>query len=172
MVINLVPLVGLGAELQMVAREIRNEENNRRWMFSDHIIEEEEHRAWIEHLKQDDKRIVFGILEAESRLLGIVGLTSINRVHRNAEWTFYLTETALGLRLGPAVEYRFVDFVFERLGLEKLNCEVIEGNDPVVDLHKRFLFQEEGFKRSNIFKNGQRKGVHFLGLTKEEGLAG
>ncbi len=56
--------------------------------------------------------------------------------------------------------------------MEKLNCEVIEGNDPVVKLHKRFLFQDEGFRRSNILKEGKRIGVHLLGLTKEDWMAG
>lgn len=56
--------------------------------------------------------------------------------------------------------------------MDKLNCEVIEGNDAVVKLHKKFLFQEEGFRRSNILKNSARIGVHFLGLTKEDWQAG
>jgi len=74
--------------------------------------------------------------------------------------------------LGSALEYSFIDFIFNTLGMEKLNCEVIEGNDAVVKLHKKFLFQEEGFRRSSILKNGVRMGIHFLGLTKEDWLAG
>ena len=52
--------------------------------------------------------------------------------------------------------------------VQKLNCEVIEGNNPVVKLHKKFLFKDEGFRRSNIIKGEKRIGVHFLGLTKED----
>ena len=54
------------------------------------------------------------------------------------------------------------------MGLEKLNCEVIETNKAVVSLHKKFGFIEEGFRRENIIKNGMRIGVSLLGLTKSK----
>ena len=53
-----------------------------------------------------------------------------------------------------------------------MNCEVIEGNNTVVKLHKKFFFEEEGFRRSNIIKEGHRRGIHFLGLTKENWNSG
>ena len=53
-----------------------------------------------------------------------------------------------------------------------MNCEVLETNPNVIKLHKKFLFQEEGFRRSNINRNDVRIGVHFLGLTKDEWLEG
>ena len=37
----------------------------------------------------------------------------------------------------------------------------------MIRLHKKFFFEEEGFRQSNIDKNGTRIGVHFLGLTRE-----
>ena len=58
--------------------------------------------------------------------------------------------------------------MFYELGLEKLNCEIIETNDAVVKLHKKFSFKEEGYRRENIIKNQMRIGVYFLGLTKSD----
>ena len=52
--------------------------------------------------------------------------------------------------------------------MEKLNCEVIETNEAVVKLHKKFGFVEEGFRRENIIKNESRLGVFCLGLTKSD----
>ena len=69
---------------------------------------------------------------------------------------------------GDTKRFKLINFVFDQLGLEKLNCEVIETNDSVVKLHKKFGFQEEGFRRENIVKNEQRIGVYFLGLTKSD----
>jgi len=70
------------------------------------------------------------------------------------------------------LEYAIINYVFDSMGLDKLNCEVLEGNDAVVKMHTKFLFREEGFRRSNIIKNGVRIGVHFLGLTREDWVAG
>jgi len=170
-VINLVLLTSLDTESQMKVREIRNEVNVRKWMYTDHVIGANEHLGWISRLKQDDRQIVFVVLDDHRTPLGIVSVNAIDRLHKKTDWAFYLTEAARG-GLGSALEYSIIDFVFNALGMEKLNCEVIEGNDAVVKLHKKFLFEEEGFRRSNILKNGVRRGVHFLGLTKEEWLAG
>ena len=41
----------------------------------------------------------------------------------------------------------------------------------VVNLHKKFGFVEEGFRRQNIEKNGERLGVVMLGLTKSDWLS-
>ena len=127
--------------------------------------------GWINRLKKDDRQIVFVVLGDEQTPLGVVSVNEIDRLHNKADWAFYLTESARG-GLGSALELSVIDFVFGALGLEKLNCEVIEGNDAIVKMHEKFLFQEEGFRRSNILKDGKRMGVHFLGLTKDDWIAG
>lgn len=170
-IIRLVLLTSLDTETQLKVREIRNEENVRKWMYTDHVISIDEHLEWIKRLKQDDRQIVFAVLGEEGIPLGVVSVNAIDRLHQKADWAYYLTETARG-GLGSSLEYCFINFIFDTLGMKKLNCEVIEGNDAVVNLHKKFKFQEEGFRRSNLFKNGVRLGVHFLGLTHADWLAG
>lgn len=169
--ITLVPLTSLDTNSQMKVREIRNEDDVRKWMYTDHVIGVNEHLGWIHRLKHDDRQIVFVVLDHQRRPLGVVSLNAIDRLHKKADWAYFLTDSARG-GLGSALEYAFLDFVFDVLEIEKLNCEVIEGNDAVVKLHQKFFFREEGFRRSNILKNGVRIGVHFLGLTKEDWLAG
>lgn len=168
--IDLFPLNSLEPELQMKVREIRNEANVRKWMYNDYAIDVNEHRAWISRLKSDNKQIVFVVLK-QGDPLGVVSVNGIDYLHKKTDWAFYLTETARG-GLGSTLEYEFINFIFKTLGMEKLNCEVIEGNDAVLKLHKKFLFKEEGFRRHNIIKNNTRMGVHFLGLTKEDWLLG
>ncbi len=169
--IKLVQIIETSTELQLKVRDIRNEEGVRKWMYTDHNIELNEHFGWINHLKTDKKQIVFVILDEESEPLGVVSVNAIDQLHKKADWAYYLTKNARG-GLGSAIEYAFIDFVFNRLNLQKLNCEVIDGNGSVVKLHKKFLFEDEGFRGSNIIKQGKRIGVHFLGLTKENWISG
>ena len=72
---------------------------------------------------------------------------------------------------GTAIKYRMIEYAFNSLKLEKLNCEVLEPMTYVVNLHKKFGFVEEGFRRQNIEKNGKRLGVVMLGLTKSDWLS-
>jgi UDP-4-amino-4,6-dideoxy-N-acetyl-beta-L-altrosamine N-acetyltransferase len=136
-------------------------------MYTDHIVSESEHINWIKRLSEHDTTLVFAILGASDAPLGAVSANALDRLHHKSDWAYYLTENARG-GIGAAVEASFIDFAFDSLGIEKLNCEVIEGNDSVIKLHKHFLFSDEGFRRSNVIKNDARMGVHLLGLTKAE----
>ncbi|MDR1452035.1 MAG: GNAT family N-acetyltransferase [Helicobacteraceae bacterium] len=61
-----------------------------------------------------------------------------------------------------------LNYCFDNLKLEKLNCEVIEGNLSTLKLHGKFMFRQEGFIRENVVKEGRRIGVHLLGVTRGE----
>jgi UDP-4-amino-4,6-dideoxy-N-acetyl-beta-L-altrosamine N-acetyltransferase len=140
-------------------------------MYSDHIISREEHASWMVGLAGDPWRRVFVVLTQDGETMGLVSVTAIDPIHKRADWAFYLAPEARG-GLGAALEYHLLEYVFGELGLEKLNCEVLETNPAVVRMHGKFLFQEEGFRRSNVSKDGVRIGVHFLGLTREDWMAG
>jgi UDP-4-amino-4,6-dideoxy-N-acetyl-beta-L-altrosamine N-acetyltransferase len=167
--LELIPIVELDGEAQLAIRNIRNEDGIRAVMYTDHVIGVDEHLQWIAALRQDKRQIVFGIIDPELGPLGVASVNAIDVRHRKSDWAFYLTQTERG-GLGSAIELTMIDFVFDRLGLEKLNCEVIEGNYAVVRLHKKFFFEEEGFRKSNLIKDGRRIGVHFLGLEKASWL--
>lgn len=100
--IELVLLTSLDTESQLKVREIRNEENVRKWMYTDHVIDANEHLGWINRLKQDDRQIVFVVL-SEEQPLGVVSVNAIDRLHKKADWAYYLTETARG-GLGSALD--------------------------------------------------------------------
>jgi len=165
--ITLILLSALPREQQLLIRDIRNEESVRSVMYSDHLIGEEEHLKWIEHLKTDEYHIVFAIMESPYQPLGMVSVNNIDQFHLKCDWAYYLSPSERG-GLGAAIEFYIIDYIFTQLHIEKLNCEVIESNSTVIKLHKKFAFQEEGFRKSNIIKSGHRIGVYFLGLTKED----
>ena len=132
-------------KLHLKILEIRNEDGIRSVMYTDHVIGADEHLAWIERLRTDAKQIVFAVTERGRGPLGVVSVNALDRRHKKADWAYYLSQNERG-GLGAAIEHVFLAFLFETLGIEKLNCEVIEGNDAVVKLHKKFFFQEEGFR--------------------------
>lgn len=147
-------------------RDVRNQDSIRKAMYTEHVISLEEHLRWVENVKTDGRQIVCAVL-IDDVVSGVVSVTALDRLHKKSDWAFYLDENTRG-GLGAALEYAWLNFVFGELGLEKLNCEVIETNMPVVKLHKRFGFTEEGLRRENVIKDGQRVGVYFLGLTKSD----
>lgn len=157
-------LIELPIEKQLQILEIRNQESVRKWMYTDHIIQVDEHLAWIGRLKSDNSQMVFAILDCEGAPIGLASISKINTLHKTADWAFYLSEDCAGKGIGSTIEFAIIEFAFGHLQLEKLNCEVIDGNAGVLHLHRKFLFDDEGFRNANIIKNGVRVGVHFMGL--------
>ena len=135
-------------------------------MYTDHIISEKEHQTWLENIQGDNSNIFFLIL-MNNLILGCVSANKINWIHKTSGWAFYLDENYRG-GLGAAVEYHFINFVFNKLKLKKLNSEVIETNDTLINMHKNFGFIEEGIIKYNIYKNKRRLNVFLLGMTDKE----
>lgn len=154
-------------EQQLEILTIRNHDAVRKSMYTEHEIGVNEHLSWINRLKGDPKSQVFVVLKEGVTPVGTVSVNQIDRLHKKADWAFYLHPSEQG-GLGSVLEFAVLDYVFDRLDLQKLNCEVLETNPVVVSLHKKFGFVEEGFRRSNIEKASGRIGVHLLGITRDE----
>jgi len=155
-------------EQKKAVRDVRNQLSVRKSMYTEHEISLDEHLNWVKRLEADTRQIVFVVL-VDNLVSGVVSVNAIDRLQKKSDWAFYLDENVRG-GLGAALEYTLINFVFGKSRIEKLNCEVIETNDAVVKLHKKFGFIEEGFRRENIEKDGKRIGVFFLGLTKKDWL--
>lgn len=165
--LRLEPIGNLSRYDQLEILRIRNQTGVRNNMYTNHIIGEAEHLAWIERLEFVIHTRFFAVF-TENTIIGGVSLNSISAENRRADWAFYLDETTRGKGLGSALEFKFLDYAFSDCGFQKLNCEVLEFNKPVFALHKRFGFVEEGFRRNHILRDGEAWGAHFLGITKDE----
>ncbi|MDH0748715.1 UDP-4-amino-4,6-dideoxy-N-acetyl-beta-L-altrosamine N-acetyltransferase [Pseudomonas sp. GD03842] len=164
------PLTDTPPSIQSAVRTLRNQEAVRRFMYTAHEISPTEHQQWLESLKDNPRQAVFVAIH-EGVLAGVVSLNAINTTHKTADWAFYLDAQLRGKGLGSLVEFWLLDHAFNDVGLEKLNCEVLEMNTAVIKMHQKFGFQLEGVRRNNIIKEGHRVNVVLLGITKAEWLA-
>jgi UDP-4-amino-4,6-dideoxy-N-acetyl-beta-L-altrosamine N-acetyltransferase len=165
--IELLPILEATQTIQDSIRKIRNMENIRKFMYTDHIISEEEHNQWLENMENNNHQLVYVILY-DKKPIGAVNIYNINRVHKTTDWGFYITEELRGKGIGTIVEYMILEKIFNELNIEKLNCEVLETNPIAIKLHKKFGFIEEGIRKKNVIKQNLRIDVHLFGLLKDE----
>lgn len=164
------PLLEQPPETLERIRELRNAEGVRKYMYSDHLISKEEHARWIASLTGNES-ICAMVIIVNGKVEGLVSVSAIKRVHKSADWAFYLSEDMQGKGVGGVVEFKLLDYVFNDLGLEKLNCEVLETNPKVIEMHQKFGFKLEGIRRANVVKDGKRIDVAYLGILRDEWLA-
>lgn len=148
-------------------RELRNEPGVRNNMYTDHVISEAEHSAWLATVMTDKRQRVF-VVTYRSQAAGAAYLYNIDARNLRCGWGFYVGEAFQGKGLGPVIEYSMIEKVFGEMGMRKLNCEVLATNQAVIKLHKKFGFVEEGIRRQDVVKDGRRIDVCLLGLLSEE----
>lgn len=167
--ITLVSIVDLDVETQLMVRDIRNQDHVRRWMYTDHMISLNEHLAWIKKLKNDNRQIVFVVLDESQKPVGVVSLTPIDWLHKKTDGGFYFSKNA-PKGLAFAIYFFMLSFVFDTLNLEKLNSEIMTKNTSAIKLARKFMFDQEGLRRSNVLKNEQRFDIALFGMTRTNWL--
>jgi UDP-4-amino-4,6-dideoxy-N-acetyl-beta-L-altrosamine N-acetyltransferase len=146
----------------------RNLPEVRAYMYSDHVIGEEEHRAWFARAMEDEARR-YWIIMLDGEDVGLANVYDIDRRHSRAVWAFYLASANVrGRGVGSVVEYRVLAHVFDEMGLNRLLCEVLASNPAVVGMHERFGFTQEGVLREHICKEDGPVDVVVLGMLRAE----
>jgi len=135
-------------------------------MYTRHEISEEEHLAWWSRTCQRTDQLYF-MYEHGNTPLGIVGITAIDMINSNCSWAFYASPDA-PKGTGSRMEYLAIEHVFSVLKLHKLYCEVLAFNIPVIKLHLKFGFEQEGVLRQHHLVEGEYVDIHRLGLLQAE----
>lgn len=158
-------LLGRGAPLRLrplgradleAVRQWRNAPSVRRFMFTRHEIQPDEHQRWFERLQGDPTACWMVAEEADGRPMGVTGFSRIGE--GTADWGFYARPGAppgTGTRLGQAS----LAWAFGPLGLRQLRGEVLADNVASLRLFRRLGFVERGVLRE-VRIGGAAVGVH------------
>jgi UDP-4-amino-4,6-dideoxy-N-acetyl-beta-L-altrosamine N-acetyltransferase len=142
------------------------------YMYSDPQLTLVDQTRWLERINSTGKDSAWIIeLDQPRTPVGLLSLSEMDTVHQRCAWAYYIADPAArGKGLAKPLECNVYDYVFERLGFNRLWCEVFSSNDRVVALHERFGSKVEGMLRQHIFKNGQFHDVVRMAVLKDEWL--
>ncbi|MDB9972523.1 UDP-4-amino-4,6-dideoxy-N-acetyl-beta-L-altrosamine N-acetyltransferase [Oceanospirillaceae bacterium] len=146
--------------------EWRNRIDVRKNMYTSHEITKEEHLSWFERIDIDTTKSYF-IFELDNKPCGVIGFVDINLISKSSSWAFYSGDTA-SRGVGSLMEITALDYAFKEMELEKLYCEVLEFNDPVIKFHKKHGFKQEGIFKKHHFFEGKFWDVHRLAIFKND----
>jgi len=146
----------------------RNDENVRKWMFDDKIIEEAGHLKFIENLKNDSKNHYWRLSGSNGEKYGVISINKLDLNNLNSYLGIYknpdLDKKGTGIILMKALFYA----AFEMIGLHTLKLEVAADNERAIKLYIKTGFTEEGRLREFLNKNGRRLDVIVMGITSKE----
>lgn len=133
--------------------DVRNQSDIRSSMVTGHIISEAEHRTYLAALEGCTRRRVFLVIDDGGNVAGSVGLSAIDREARTCQWAFFIDSKLRG-GVGSALEAFMLDYVLLDMGMERLDCEVLESNPRVLAMHERFGFIRDADRDRMVQKDG------------------
>ncbi|OOE99239.1 UDP-4-amino-4,6-dideoxy-N-acetyl-beta-L-altrosamine N-acetyltransferase [Salinivibrio sp. IB643] len=146
----------------------RNRPAVRQFMYTQHEISHDEHKAWFSHMLASTHRyfyIVYKRVDGQpDKPLGVVNLDLDSNNSKSATWAFYAAPDA-PRGSGALMEFGALSLAFETLGVTQLNCEVLSHNQGVVRLHQRFGFRETPQSRQRTFSLPEGKTVEIVCLS-------
>lgn len=149
-------------------RNWRNSKEVSQYMYTSEEITTEQQKNWFLKIQSDTSQ-KYWIIEYNGEKLGLVSLYNIKHNFKHCSWAFYLGNTQVrGAGIGSKVEYTILEYVFETMHLNKLMCEVFSFNEKVIQMHKKFGFQQEGYFKEHILKDGVYHDVVALAILKSE----
>ena len=152
----------------------RNHIDVRRWCRQTGLINDEQHYEWYCWQAKDPNTRMYAIWAKEKvdgkitdKPVGVCGLTSIDWVHRRAEFSCY---TFSDQRLKGYAK-KALTLLFEH-GFNDLNLNIIWGEtfdgNPALGLFLQLGMVEEGTRREFYFKEGKYLDAHLISIKRDE----
>lgn len=148
--------------------QIRNETNIRKNMLTHGVITTKAHKEWHMSFKKSKKDFFYAIFFLDKLIGGLTAdVTDIK--NKNINWGFYLSSKIKINGLGASLEFKAINFFFEKFKIDKLKCFVYKSNSSVIKFHKKFGFIEDSGNIELIINkcNKSHKNLTYLFLLKE-----
>lgn len=144
--------------------KLRNSSRVRENMYNNQIINKKNHFKWVKNLITSKEKEIY-IINYYNQYFGTAIITNYSSRNKRCDWAFYVKKNNI-LSFGFLVEFKFLNYLFEKKKINKLNCEVLEFNNSVLKLHKKFGFIQEGIKTQHIYRNKKYINTVLLGLDR------
>lgn len=129
----------------------------------------EQQNAWFEKNMSDQKNFRFIIETPNEGAVGIVTLTDIDWKNRTAYHGIKISNKLVREKgVGTDAVMALERFVFDELGLHRLDGSRIEDNIGSEKLYKKCGWKDEGIQRECIYKNGKWKNLILMGLLESD----
>ncbi len=114
------------------------------------------HQKWMKSVINNPEAFYWMICDISGDPKGLIWLESVNKIHKNAEFGFYIGKDPFeNVGFSAESEFLLLTFAFKVLNLRKVFCESISNNKKVIGQHKRFNFKKDGCLRDHFFKDGK-----------------
>lgn len=125
-------------------------------------------KEWFKKYKKEQTKKFFTICKG-SKPIGIVGLTKISKMNRNAEAFIMIGEDdARGKGYGILAMKQMIRFGFSKLGLHRIFLHTYADNKAAIGCYKAAGFKIEGTLREHIKSRKKYRNVVVMGILNKK----
>jgi UDP-4-amino-4,6-dideoxy-N-acetyl-beta-L-altrosamine N-acetyltransferase len=148
----------------------RNSDRVRSYMYTDHFITLEEHRAWFARTRAAEFPTTL-IFEFRGMPTGLKSFSQIDTYNNRCYWGFYLGESELPRGCGTAMGFLALEYIFELHNFRKVCAEAFAFNEGSIKYHTRLGFTEEGRFIKHVIKNDHYEDIISFAVFRDSWLA-
>lgn len=155
-------------------RDWRNDPKVRHWCREYSELNMENQKKWFDKINSDPSIRMFAICVLssdqcvfEKDFIGVCGLTSIDPIAGDAEFSLYIAPEYQNHGYGRDSLKTLLKWGFSSANRQIIWGETFEGN-PAIVLFLSLGFKIEGLLRRRYFKNGKYIDCYSLSITREE----
>jgi len=117
--------------------------------------------------QHDQRALSLGIF-CDRQIIGGIGLHHWDHYLRKAEIGYWITKDFEGKGIITNCASRFIDFAFQKIGLNKIELRFMPHNQRSAAVAERLGAKVEGIIRQSHLFNGKLEDIVVTGILKEE----
>lgn len=138
-----------------------------KYMYTDPQLTMEEQKKWYETSQNENCK--YWVICCDGHDIGLFCFYKIDYVNLRGDWGWYIAEPDFkGKGIGELLLYNIYDYGFNKLGLNKLCCEVLENNTKAISLYKKSGAEIEGIRRDHIIKGNEKLTIIEMAILKSK----
>lgn len=115
---------------------------------------------------QNERRFIVSLGGEEN--IGLVELTDIHQIHRNAEFHIIIAPEYQGHHFATEAARLAIEYSFSVLNLYKLYLVVDKENEKAVHIYQKLGYEPEGVLRQEYYVNGQYRDVIRMAIFRDD----
>ncbi len=119
------------------------------------------------HQLNTQEALALGIFY-DNRLVGGVGMHNWDQATKRAQVGYWISRDQEGKGIINKSLAKFISFLFEKTGLNKIEIHFIPSNNRSAKVASRLGFKVEGIIRQSVTRNGMPEDIVIAGLLKSE----
>ena len=128
--------------------------------------------AWFDsYMSHRSNTVRCAITDEKDTLLGLVSLTSIDSIHRSAEFHIMIgNRNAQNHGAGTFALNEILRHAFCNLNLHRVELTVLESNERAIHLYEKTGFCREGTLKEAVYKDGAYCDMYLYAILKDDYL--